>query len=875
MALGLALALVATQQLALAGIPTDTATHAGARGVARATRAPAGALRMDGRIDEPIWQTASLMTGFTARDPVWGAAPSEHTEARVLYDDEAVYVAVRALDSRADRIDRQLTRRDVGTMSDVIAISIDPHHDRRSAYSFALSAAGVQRDVFRFNDTDLDETWNGVWQSGVTVDSLGWSAEFRIPFSQLRMSSAERHRFGFDVFRRIARTGEWLWWHAPAVGQNGWVSAYGDLEGIEGVRAPRPIEIQPYVLAGADQPAPQAGNPFARSGMARSAGADVRVGLTGGLTLTAALNPDFGQVEADPAVVNLSAVETFLPERRPFFAEGADLFRLGIPSGALSTEALFYSRRIGRAPRLEADARGGYAQTIANTTILGAGKLTGRLAPGWTVGALAALTAEEQAEAADSVGVRHRDVVEPRTIHAVGRLARELRGGQTVLGLFGTLSARNLTTGMDDVRARAYTGGASFEHRFGRDQFHVTGQLVASRVEGSAAAITETQRSSVHYFQRPDNAATVDSSATAMSGVGALLDVGRHAGAWIGGIRYAIRSPGFEVNDLGFQTWAGQGFGRAHVTRRWLRGGRMFNWFQVTGAVTDLRSWEGKRIQGTAELTATMVTRGNWWLESSVWYRNGGRDPMVLRGGPALTVPGNWFVRQLIETDGRKRIWFSMLAGAWRLNEGRYGGWWAITKLTMRPTAGVELQVAPRVDTWDENRAYLATGDRGGTPVYVLGQRNWLVTAVGLRANATLSTRLSAEAYAEPFFSRGRVSAFRTVADPHAKHESGRFATLDDDQLIRRGDQVTADFDRDGTGDLDLGEPDFTVLSLRSNVVVRWEFRSPSALFLVWQHGREREESHAIGLGDGMRSLGNTDGANRLLVKITYWVRVR
>lgn len=873
MALSTLLALLTVQQLAHAGIRADTVpTRAGA--VARASRATTPP-RIDGRLDDEAWRGAAPLGQFTQRDPVWGGPATEPTEARVLFTDDALYIGVRAFDTRPAEIIGQLTRRDVLSASDWITVAVDVQHDRRTAYVFAVNAAGVQRDVFRFNDVEEDDTWNAVWESAVWSDSLGWSAELRIPFSQLRMPGGRQHRFGFNVSRRLSRTGEWVSWRAPAIGQAGIVSAYGDLEGIDGVRGVRPLEVTPYLLAGAGRPAPDPGNPFANLEPTHAIGADLRAGLPGNLTLTAAFNPDFGQVEADPAVVNLSALETFLPERRPFFAEGADLFRLSMAHASWSTEGLFYSRRVGRAPQLDAATRGGWAEDPATTTILGAGKVTGRIAPGWTLGLLAALTAEERAEVRDSAGAPHADLVEPRTLYAVGRLARELRGGQTVLGLFGTAVSRDLPGDVTSLRSGAATLGVSWEHRFLGDRWHFIGQLIGSRVQGSQDAITRTQRSSVRFFQRPDDGIALDSARTSLSGHGGIVEVARRAGEWIGGVRMAWRSPGFEVNDAGFQTWASQRFGRAHVTRRWLSPSRMFNRVEVTGALAANYTWNGHRVMGTSELTGLFLTRGNWLLRSSLWYRFGGRDPFVLRGGPALAMPENWYAEQGIETDGRRRVWFSLYAGAWNYPTSEWQGWWTVGRATWRPSNGVELSLSPRLDTWLDSRGWLRSAQYAGETIYLLGQRRVMVAAAGLRANATMSPRLSIEAFAEPFLSRGQFQSFKRVADSHAGTEAGRFTAIAEDQVIRSGDAVAVDFDRDGTGDVDLGEPDFTRVSLRTNLVLRWEYRPASTLFVVWQHGREEESPRALAAGDGLSRLGTLGAANTLLVKMSYWFRIR
>ncbi len=409
--------------------------------VATAVRATPAAPVIYGRLDDPAWQAAPAITDLTQREPHEGQPATERTEARVVYTDNALYVAIRAFDSHPDRIVAHLTRRDQDSPSDWVGIAIDSYHDRRTAFVFLVNPAGVKRDLYLYDDNNSDDSWDDVWEVATSRDAQGWTAEFRIPFSQLRFPATPEHEFGFQVYRKIARLNEELWWRLPPRNQAGVVSRFGDLAGIDRIAPPRRVEVMPYVAATGSFRAPEVGNPFRTGRDERGrVGADLKSGITSNLTLSATLNPDFGQVEADPAVVNLTAFETFFRERRPFFSEGLDVFRfpLGLGYGDEANEQLFYTRRIGRAPHASADPRGGYAEDVGRTTILGAGKLSGKTPSGWTVGLLSALTAKEDAAVVDSAGARYRDPVEPRTLYSVGRLSRDFRNGLTQIGFFGT-----------------------------------------------------------------------------------------------------------------------------------------------------------------------------------------------------------------------------------------------------------------------------------------------------------------------------------------------------------------------------------------------------------------------------------------------------
>ncbi len=549
--------------------------------VARAVRAEPGAPALDGTLDDAAWRAAPVITGFIQREPHEGEPGSERTEARVVYTDQALYVGVRAFDRDTAGITALLTRRDASSASDWIKVVIDSYRDRRTAFEFAVNPVGVKRDVYHYDDNSDDDSWDAVWDAAVSRDAEGWTAEFRIPFSQLRFANAPQQVFGFEIVRKIARKAEEQQWKLIPKNANGVVSQFGDLAGIQDIRPPRRLEILPYSLGSADLRAAEPGNPFQRGNGGRgSAGADVKYGVGSNLTLSATVNPDFGQVEADPAQVNLSAFESYFSERRPFFSEGTDIFQF--------PQNMFYTRRIGRTPQGSPDDRGGHAEQIRQTHILSAAKLSGKTPAGWTIGVLGAVTSQEQARVIDSLGRPFRDVVEPLTGYGVLRLARDWRGGQTRVGFFGTGVRRELTPNLDFLRREAYTGGLDWTYRFRKDTYWFSGWLAGSDVAGSPAAIARTQRSSARYFQRPDNTeATLDTTRTSLRGFGGNVGFGKSGGGvWRFSTGVDTRSPGFEINDAGFQgsvDWHGQWF---WLNRRWQKPGRVF---RFVGA--NLNQW--------------------------------------------------------------------------------------------------------------------------------------------------------------------------------------------------------------------------------------------------------------------------------------------
>ncbi len=405
-------------------------------------------IRVDGRLDDVGWQQAQRLTGFIQRLPDEGKPALGQTELQIAYDDDAIYVGARLLDHEPSRIVRRLTRRDVAADADRFSIFFDPHHDHLTGVEFRVSAAGVQRDAVIYNDVYQDDTWDAVWDSAVGMDDRGWTVEMRIPFSQLRFPQADVLVWGVNAQRIVHRTGEESWLSITPSNESGLASRMPHLDGLSGIPPARHLELLPYVTARTEYvDPPVSGNPFNDGSRAfAGAGLDLKYGVASNLTLDATVNPDFGQVEVDPAVVNLSASETFFEEKRPFFTEGSQILSRFGKSGASEywsyfffEPQLFYSRRIGRSP--QAPAPGPYVDTPTTTTILGAAKLTGKTRRGWTLGVMEAVTGREYSRVSDGFVSRDDVQAEPLTNYFVGRAQHSL-GSRASLGLLTTMVHR-------------------------------------------------------------------------------------------------------------------------------------------------------------------------------------------------------------------------------------------------------------------------------------------------------------------------------------------------------------------------------------------------------------------------------------------------
>src|SRR6266480_2463936 len=560
---------------------------------------------IDGRDDDGVWREALPITGFQEWRPSEGGAPKLPTEAKIAYDAANLYVFVRAFDPHPDSIITVLARRDYFTPSDMIWLFLDSYHDRRTGYEFGVNPSGVKLDAQVYNDGNEDFAWDAVWEVATRVDSLGWTAEFRIPLSQLRYGPQKHHTFGLTVDRDLYRYSQRVSWPLFRQSKAGFVSQFGEVPGFDDLEAPRRLEAAPYVVT-------KNVSQFTATGIGRTqdlaAGGDVKYRVASNLTLDATVNPDFGQVEADPGVLNLSAFETFFREQRPFFVQGAGTFRFDLNCTAVNDcntgEGLVYSRRIGRAPELA----GTYSDTTSSafTRILGAGKLTGRLPGGMTIGVLDAVT-----QHVTGVG---GVTIEPTTNYGVVRLRQDLRGGETsVGGIVTAVNRDNDSFTSPYLRHRAYVGGADFRHRFPGGRFELWGSLDLSRLAGSAQAIAATQRDAVHYYQRPDVGLPYDTTRTSLSGDAEELQFGKVGGAHLlGQTSYQRRSAGFEVNDLGYlqradqqswSTWVGY-FDR-HTRRLYQRFQWNFNWWQywTTAGLPEERAFN----------TNTHTTFNNTW----------------------------------------------------------------------------------------------------------------------------------------------------------------------------------------------------------------------------------------------------------------------
>jgi hypothetical protein len=813
----------------------------------RAERAPS----INGRADDDVWRSAPKYAAFRQFEPKIDAEPSFRTEFQAAYDERNLYVFVRMFDPHPDSIMHALSRRDVRGPSDQIKLLIDSYRDKRTGFEFAVNPDGVKRDFSMSNDNNEDGSWNGIWDVATLVDSLGWTAEFRIPLSQLRYAAADSNTFGFGIWRDIERYKERTSWPLWNPKRNGISSQLGQLVGLAGITRARRVEAAPYVVTkNVQRVMPDAR--FARS-QQQTLGADVKFGITPNVTLDGTINPDFGQVEADPAVVNLTAFETFFAERRPFFVEGTGLYQFQlncyIVVDCSTNEGLFYSRRIGRSPSLR--DRFGTPTTATATPIASAMKLTGRTRDGLSFGVLNAVTPR--------VAGRDNQTVEPLTNYAVLRAQRDLRGGETGISVIATAVNRSLDEVSEPfLHSTAYTTGATFRNRFHRQQYELAGQFAASRVTGTPDVIYRTQRNSVHYYQQPGDELAVDSGRTSLTGHSEQLKFGKYGGGITRFESSIVRqSAGFDVNDIGYlrradvldwSTWAALSF-------RESRG--IYRWAQVNGNHWETWTTSGTRVENALNFNGHMGLQNNWdvHLGSTFARLTPSFCDRCTRGGPLLRQSRGFFPWGGVNTDSRRTVSGGMWVNLSFSDEGRTFGSSLSPYVNLKISQQLQANVGFGISHDNNNTQWYGNfTDSLSATHYTFAHLRQHTVSMSARVNYALTPDLTFEFYGQPFVSTGDYWDVRELS-----------STPDADSYADRFKPYSAPA---------TAPKQFKFTQLRTNSVVRWEYRPGSTLFVVWAHGRQDDtnpDSRQSWARD-YRGLLDLHPDNTFLVKLAYWM---
>ena len=852
-----------------------------------------GPIKIDGRLTEPVWQRKGE-TGFVQRTPDENSPASQKTEVLVAYDQNALYVAVKMFDTHPDSIVGRLARRDQDSQSDLVIIGIDAAHDKRTGYYFGVNPAGAIQDGTLSNDTQTDDGWDGVWDVGVRIESWGWTAEFRIPYSQLRFPKRDKYVWGFEVYRFIQRRNEESYLVYYPRTDRLRVSRWIELQGIEGIKPPSRIELLPYAAATGkflQQPPVDVFNagrtdPFkAHRDFPMSLGADAKIGLAGDVTLDLSLNPDFGQVEVDPAVVNLTAYEIYYQEKRPFFIEGSNIMSFGRGGAALfpdfywSDPNFFYSRRIGRAPQGSVTHQG-FEDFPDRTTILGAAKLSGKITNSWSFAALTAVTDREYGEV-DSVGMRFKEEVEPRTFYGVIRTQKEFNDARQAIGMIGTIVERNINdqrmTGiLNDQAASLGLDGWTF---IDRDKVWVlTGWAGASYVLGSKDRLIDLQRSPQHYFQRPDASyLSVDPNATSLTGWASRVWLDKVTGNWIFNAAIGAINPKFETNDVGFLTRADFVNSHVYVGYQWLQPDKTFRTKTITGAVIEQFDFGGNRIGDSYQLTVDGQFLNYWETGLTISLNGETFDDQRTRGGPLMRQLSSQSLVYALWSDSRKAFYGTLITTASR---GRSGAWTLNPSLSIYWKAAKTLSGSINLDfsrVHSEAQYIAAFGDPLAVATYgsryIFGALDQNQLSTTLRLNWTFTPKLSFQLYIQPLLSTGAYADIKELAKPGTftfnKYGDGP------SRISLTGDEYTVDPDGPlgPAVPLSFSNPEFNYKSIRANAVFRWEYLPGSTMYFVWTHERVDSERRGVFVfGRDVNTLARVAPDNVYSIKITYWL---
>jgi len=835
---------------------------------------------INGILDDEAWKTGTWEDNFTQNEPYNGRPATQRTEFKILFDENSLYVAIKAYDTSPDSIVNRLTRRDQAD-GDLVGIILDSFHDLRTGFLFGVSSSGVKYDqMFTGDGQNQDESWDPNWFVKTSINSEGWIAEMKIPFSQLRFEKSSGEVWGLEIARVLYRKNETAFWQHIPRDAPGLVHLFGELKGLEQIKPRKIFDVTPYGVSKAETFQKVSENPFLSKGRLSklNGGVDAKIGITNNMTMDLTINPDFGQVEADPSEVNLSAYETFFREKRPFFIEGNNItnFGLGIGDGGIGNDNLFYSRRIGRQPQGYPDLKDGWnANVPTQSTILGAAKITGKTKDGLSLGFVDAVTAEEKAEI-DTIGGRIHETVEPLTNYMVGRVQKDINDGKTIIGGIFTSTNRILDANLSDfMHKAAYTGGADFTQYFKDKSWMFNLNAAFSLVEGSKKAIELTQRSSARYFQRPDNNYSVlDTNRTALSGSGGRMQIMKQNGHWNFLSAAIWKTPGFETNDLGYIREADQILSLLWAGYNVWEPKGIYKRYQINGDFFSVNNFGGDWTGGGFEWNANMGLKNFWNVYTGGSLSTSSLSTGMLRGGPMMKLPGSINARFGFSTDNRKKLVFDLNFNGQKGFENDSRNTNTSIDITYKPTNYVVFTLSPAFSKSYSDLQYVAQVEDRGNDKYIFASIDRKTISTSFRVNFNLSPNLTFQYWGQPFIATGKYFDHKFIVRPMASSYKDRFWTYSPGEISFDGDHFNVDESMDGTTDYSFDKTDFNYQAFLSNLVIRWEYNPGSAIYLVWSQTRSGYNDSGIldfsnNLGDLFDTKDNKPH-NVFLIKFSY-----
>lgn len=864
--------LLSQAVLASTRLPKDTIHHMSKLRSYTTCRLTTEKPKIDGILDDACWETGVWAGDFTQWIPKEGAKPSQPTELKVLYNDKNIYVAIKAYDSEAAKIQQKSGRRDEFE-GDAVGICFDSYHDRRTGFEFDVTAAGQKIDAILTNPINSDMNWNPVWYVKTSRDNNGWYAEMEIPLSQLRYSSNDIQVWGMHCWRWINRLQEESDWELQSSTGPGVLYLFGELHGIKGLKKSRRIEIMPYTVGKIKTFKKEPDNLYANKGFAVSGtmGLDAKIGLSSNFTLDLTVNPDFGQVEADPSVMNLTAFETFFEEKRPFFLEGKNIFNFD-----LDDASVFYSRRIGQSNGFTPETKDGeFLKMPESTTIYSSEKFSGKTSKGLTVGVIHSLTATEKAKIHSPSGEKEL-VVEPLTSYTVGRIQQDFKDGNTVIGGILTLTNRfSNNANFSNISREAYTGGFDLLHQWNDKEFYIDCKLLGSTIRGKADAITQLQSSSARYYQRFDAGyLNFDSTLTQLDGYGGKFKIGKGSkGLWKYSTELNWRSPGLELNDIGFMQMADYVKQSNNVSYFINKPVSIFRTYNFNFNETNIWNFGKEYLGSSSALNAYVEFLNQWGINGTLNFNTKTLDTRILRGGPAMYMPAYWAGTLGFHTDYSKMAGFSLSGNFTDSYDNNNRNLNINSGVTFRPINTLKFALNLNYSKNQDNLQYVSTKKFNNQDSYVFAQINQQTLGLTVRVDYNISPELSIQYYGNPFASIGSYSRFKNITNSRAANYKNRFAYIQSVILEDKNYQI--DLNNDLHTDYTISNPDFSFSQLRSNMVAKWEYKPGSSIYFVWSNEQSEYENCTLNsLGKSFNKLKNAYSNNLLLIKINYWFSI-
>ena len=835
---------------------------------------------IDGIISDSSWELVDWTGDYIEFEPDENTPPSQQTKFKILYDSGSLYVAFRCYDDEPDKIEQRLSRRD-GFSGDWVEINIDSYYDKRTSFSFTITAAGVKGDeLVSDNGNNWDSSWNPIWYAKTNTDEEGWTAEMRIPLSQIKFGSSSNQVWGLQSTRRFFREEERSLWQRVPRDAPGWVSEFGELHGLKNLTPQKQLEVQPYTVLQVETYEPEEGNPFRDGSEGRiPAGVDAKIGVTNDLTLDLTINPDFGQVEADPSAIALDGFQIFFREQRPFFIENKNIFNYPVSNSQAGNtfgfDNVFYSRRIGREPQGFPELEDGeFANIPNNTTILGAAKFSGKTKDGWSIGVLESLTAREYA-LIDHSGERREEVVEPFTNYFVGRLQKDFNDRNSFIGgIFTATNRESLPESVNFLHSQAYSGGLDFKHQWNDRDWYVGGNFIWSHVMGSEEAIKLTQESITHLFQRVDAShVAVDSSRTSLTGTSGNLQLGKVGdGRWKFETGGTWRSPELELNDVGFQRQADDIRHYTWIGYRTLKPDKVFRRIGINYNHWSVWDFGGNHNSLRFNTNSWANFKNNWFANIGINIEPIKYDNFALRGGPRLRLSPEYSFWNGIQTDNRKKLSFGFFHNGATAPDSSYSRYNMEFGFNYQPTNALRISAWPRWGINNDKLQYIDNLQVNGETRYLNGTIEQNTLSMSFRLNYTINPNLSIQYWGQPFISQGNYSEFKHVTNPVAQNFDDRITPYIREQVSLVDDTYFVDENLDGNPDFSFGNPDFSVVQFRSNLVVRWEYIPGSELFFVWSQDISQSGDPSQSLLTGLQDhlFNGIRPTNIFLIKATY-----